>query len=666
MSGSGSRGRRGGRGRGAPLGAAAAARGVPATRGVPRFRGVSAARGVLVLCAVVGAMAGCGGPDGLAGRTPDVLLVSVDTTRGDRWGCTGDPDARTPEVDRLARRGLLAFEGRAPTPITLPSHTSMLTGVPPAVHGVRDNGIFHLAPDAGLTVPEVLRDAGWATGALVSAFPLSARFGLSRGFDHYDAFLGAGGASEHLRERRAEETVARAERWLTGDKAPPAERPLFAWVHFFDPHAPYAAPGVWSSLPVDAYRAEIAYADRQLRRLQRTFSAHRARPRAVIVVSDHGEGLGEHGESSHGVLVHLATIRIPIVVAAPGDTARLRAEPVPLESVAATVLRLAGVDGALAPEAVPAVEDFDAAIVSESLYPWFNYRWRGQRAIEEGGWRLTVGPDEWLYAVPPDVGERTDLAAAEPRRTRELRDELEFRMERYGERAWSSAEREMTSEDIEALSALGYAASPMSMVSDSGFVAGPDPRERLADLDELNLAITAYDRGDVVSARTRLEGLVRRDPENRAAWEYLGRAALDAGEAVTARDALQRALGLGRNPVQVWMLLADAEAQLGNPAAALEALEGALVSDPASAQLRVRVGQELARANRHEEALEHLREAVRLRPRSVPAQLGTAQLLERVGRPDEARPHWERVLELEPRGPAAQAARAALARTGGG
>ena len=630
-----------------------------------RLAAVFAGLGVLGALSALGGLTGCGAPGGAPGEAPDVLLVSLDTTRGDRWGCTGDPDARTPEVDRLARRGLLAFEGRAPTPITLPSHTSMLTGVPPAVHGVRDNGIFRLAPEAGRTVPEILRGSGWATGALVSAFPLSARFGLSRGFDHYDAFLGGGGANEHLRERRAEETVARVGRWLGGDKAPAAEQPLFAWVHFFDPHAPYEAPGAWSSLPVDAYRAEIAYTDRQLRRLQWKFSEYRHRERAVIVTSDHGEGLGEHGESSHGVLVHLATIRIPIVVAAPGASGRLRAAPVPLESVAGTVLELAGVDEPLAPEAVPAVEKFDAAIVSESLYPWFNYRWRGQRAIEEDGWRLTVGPDEWLYAVPPDVGERTDLAANEPRRTRELRDELEFRMEQYAERAWASAEREMSSEDIEALSALGYAASPMSMVSDSGFVAGPDPRERLADLDDLNIAITAYDRGDVAAARTRLEALVGRDPENRAAWEYLGRAALDAGEPATARDALQRALGLGRNPVQVWMLLADAEAQLGNPAAALEALQGALVSDPTSAQLHVRVGQELARANRHEEALEHLREAVRLRPRSVSAHLGAAQLLERIGRADEARPHWERLLELEPRGPAAQAARAALARVGG-
>jgi arylsulfatase A-like enzyme/Tfp pilus assembly protein PilF len=617
---------------------------------------------------LLGLGAGCGHP---TPRT-DVLLLTIDTLRGDRWGCLGDPLARTPVADRLARGGLLAFEGRAPAPVTLPSHTTLLTGVDPAVHGVRDNGIFRLGADAGVTVAEVLRDAGWTTGALVSAFPLAERFGLGRGFDHYDAFLGGGeGADAHVRERRAERTVARTRRWLEGPKAPPADRPLFAWVHFFDPHSAYDPPAPWAEALPDPYRGEVAYADRQAGRLLRLLAEKRERPLRVVVASDHGEALGEHGEPSHGVLLHLVTIRVPIVVRTEEYAPALLADPVGLDRVAATLLRLAGETDGLDPTAAgPLAPGRDGAgtpaedprpVFAETLYPWFNYGWRGLRSCEEGEWRLVSGERDRLYHVPSDPGEVRDLAPGRPELAEALREELERGFERAAAEAWRAEERTLSPEEAEALRALGYAAGGAAASAEEGFVRGPDPHGRIEDLVRVNAAVAEFDAGAAARAEAELLEIVGRDPANRMALEYLGRARLAQGDASGAREAFGRALGLGPNPEHVWLDLATAERQLGNAAGEEEALRGALGANPQSALAHVRLAGCLLDSGRPEEAVELLRQAAALRPRVVAAQVSIARLLDSLGRRDEARPYWERVLELEPEGPAAALARDALA-----
>lgn len=597
---------------------------------------------------------------------PDLLLVTIDTLRGDRWGCLGDAHVRTPVLDRLAREGTLACEGRASAPITLPSHVSLMTGLPPAVHGVRDNAIFQLAPEHGRTLAEVLQEQGYSTAAFIAAFPLYERFGLGRGFAHYDERLGAGDdeGSTQLRERKAEVVVQRVRRWLTGKKAPPAEAPLFLWVHFFDPHANYTPPAPWAAAHGgDAYRGEVAYVDRQLGRLLAELARHRrARQLWAVITSDHGEGLGEHGEMTHGVLLHSGTIRVPILVWGPTYSPRLVTHVVSLERIPATVLSLAGSDVQPNPGAAPALTAAVTPVCAETMYPWFNFGWRALRAWEEDGWRLLSGERDRLFRLDLDPGEVQDLASEHPEVVARMRRRLDEYWESRSAEAFQARTGELSAEDVAALRSLGYAAGTVVAQADpaEAFRTGADPALRVMLVDEINRAITLLDSDDPAAAVDLLAMIVRRDPTNRLAHEHLGRAYLRAGQLREARESLLTALSLGPNPTNVHLDVAEVHARLGDVAAAKEALRHALATNANSVIARQRLSRFLLMEGDTEEALRLLREAVEIRPRSASARAQLAQLLERLGQNEEARSHWQRVLELEDEGPLAAQARRAV------
>ncbi len=603
----------------------------------------------------------------------DALLVTIDTLRGDRWGCTGDPAARTPVADRIARGGTLAFEGRAAAPITLPSHTSMMTGLPPASHGVRDNGSFVLPAEAGRTLAESFRAAGYATAAFVSAYPLASRFGLDRGFDRYDSYLGESEeeAAGAMRERRGDELVGRVRRYFDRGRAPGPETPLFVWAHFFDPHAPYDAPAPWSAaLAADAYRGEIAFADHCLGLLVNELSARRPEAvRAVLLTSDHGEGLGEHGELTHGVLLHAATLRVPLVAARFDRYApHLLAAPVSLESVPRTLLALAALDDSLDEGSAAPLEAPPAPVLSETMYPWFNFGWRALRAWEFEGWKLVSGESNRVYSVAGDPGELHDVAAAEPEIVRRLKNDLLAEWARRRSAAFTSAHDALAEEDVEALRALGYAAGGASggLDEEKGFASGPDPQERAPLVDRLNLAITRRGHGDPEGARRELLAVVEADPRNRLAWEELGGVELDRGEPAAAREAFVRALDLGRNPPWVPLLLAEAHRRLGDTAAERDALRKALAVDPSSVPARANLARLALAAGDSAGALRYMEESVEIRPRSPAAQLQFAELLEARGDRTGAVEHWRRAAELDPDGPAGARARERLASVGAG
>jgi arylsulfatase A-like enzyme/Tfp pilus assembly protein PilF len=630
-----------------------------------RFRRLAAA---LALGALL-AGAGCGAKPEVA--PPHLLLLTIDTLRGDRWGCLGDAAARTPHLDRIARGGTLAFEGRAPAPITLPSHTSMMTGLPPVAHGVRDNGIFRLPEGAGSTLAEVLRAAGWTTAAFVSAYPLSAAFGLDRGFDRYDSTLGNDEEERGaMRQRTAEETVDRVSRWLDGGRRPPPPpgKPLFLWVHFFDPHAEYEPPAPWSALfAADPYRGEVAAVDAAAGRLLDMLAARRdEREWFLVAVADHGEGLDEHGESTHGALVHASTLRVPILAREEHYAPRLLEAPLAVERVAATLLRRAGIVDALNPGMAPPLDAPPTAVLGETLYPRYNFGWSGLRVLERDGWRLVSGPVKHLYRPEEDPGETHDLAAAHPDVVEELGRELEREWAAQRARAFASRRRELTGADTEALRALGYVAGGNGGEedADAGFLSGDDPHTRLASVDRINEALTWLDRGAPQRSLELLRRVVAEDPGNRFAWQYLGQAALDAELPEEARAAFRRALALGPNPDPVYRDLARAEAALGNADAEREILADALAANPRSAETRNRLAGILLREGRAEEAAQLLREAVELRPRFARAWANLAVIAQRSGRLEEARESWNRVLAIEEEGPLADLARDGLGRLG--
>lgn len=509
-----------------------------------RFHGsIAAAAAILALLVACGRQ----GPP-----ARDLLLVTFDTTRADRLGAYGHSPADTPNLDALAADGIRYTNAVAPTPITLPSHATILTGLPPGQHGVRDNGLYALAPDRVL-VSERLSEAGWHTGAFVASQVLDEEYGLDQGFDRYDA-----PARERQRgERPAEEVVDAALGWL--DTLPPDAR-FFAWVHFFDPHEPYAVPDGFLTQVSHPYDRQIAYADRELGRLLRGIEArNRGERLSVVVTADHGESLGDHGEESHGVFVYQATLHVPLLIAGAGvaERASVADELVGLVDIAPSLLVLAGVDDAL-PSVGRALVDSDGRRVEapasrtlaiESWLPYHAFRWHAFTGVVRDRHKLIVGPRVELYDLSTDPTEQHDLAEERPERVAALQAALEEHTEAH---APGEATRSISIDERASLEALGYVVG--SRGADPFAPELPDPRDRIEDVKLISDADRALRRAMRASARRGVQRvdlleearsgfaeLGRRNPEDPHVAYGLGLAEYGLGHCASAMPWLVRA-----------------------------------------------------------------------------------------------------------------------------
>ena len=364
----------------------------------------------------------------LAGRAsagrPSVLLVSIDTLRADHVGSYGYRAAATPVIDALAARGLRFEQAETVTPLTLPAHTSLLSGTFPAFNGVRDNGSFYVG-DEITTLAEVLKAHGYRTGGFVGAYVLDHRWGIAQGFDRYyddfDLSRFEMAAGLDAAQRPGSEVVDHALAWL----ASPSDAPFFAWVHLYDPHSPYVPPEPYRSrFPatlVGAYDGEIAATDAQVGRLiDYLTSSGRLTNTVIVVVGDHGESLGEHGEQQHGFFVYDASVRIPLIVAGPRVPTRAVPDQVRIVDVMPTILELAGVE---VPSAVQGVslmplgrgERRDLLGYSETWYPRYHYGWSELTAVRDGRYKFIAAPRRELYDTQADPGELHDVTASNPR-----------------------------------------------------------------------------------------------------------------------------------------------------------------------------------------------------------------------------------------------------------
>jgi len=422
------------------------------------------------------------------------LLVTLDTTRADVVDA-----AITPNLARLAGEGRRFSQAYATAPMTLPSHTSMLTGEYPSTHGIHENS--RALSEKQPVVAAELKAAGYSTAAFVSAFVLDRQFGLARGFDEYDDVFG-GGANE----RSAGETTARALAWLA--KAPAG--PLFVWVHYWDAHAPYAPPEPFRSRFRDApYRGEVAYVDRELGRLLAAFEA-RAGVGAwrVLVVGDHGEGLGEHGEAQHGNLLYQATMRVPLVLAGEGVAKGEVMAPVSTRRVHDTLLAWAGL---AAPRGLLAAAD--EPVLGEAMKPFLSYGWQPQVMAVEGRLKVIRSGETEVFDVIADPGEAHDLAgsASPARASREA-------LRAYPVPTPAGADRQLPAETREKLASLGYVASSGTprLRADA-----PSPRRMAHLFADLDFASGLFTRGEYTNAAVAFEHIVREDPGNPMAATYL-------------------------------------------------------------------------------------------------------------------------------------------------
>jgi len=444
-------------------------------------------------------------PGARTGVTPDVLLVTIDTLRADRLGCYGYAAAHTPNLDALARRGARFAVAVAHAPLTAPSHASILTGVTPLGHGVRDNGAYVL-PSSVRTLAEDFRQAGYGTVAFVSGFPLKRRFGFDRGFDSYDDHLPRGKDARRTAyvERTADRTTDAALAWLDSAGADAAARkPLFAWVHYFDPHAPYEAPAEAMAGAASPYDGEIAFVDAQLGRLLQRLEARRPeRPLYVLVVADHGESLGEHGEDTHGIFLYDATVRVPLIVAGPDVREGVVSQTVARGiDVTPTLLDYAGlpartVMGRSLRRAAAGEKLSDEPAYSESLHPQLQYGWAPLFAWRTAKHKLIEAPRPELYDLEADAAEQKDAAARDPQRLEAMRRELSRMM---AGATTPSAETAVDAETKERLAALGYVGS---VGGAPPVVTGKDPKDGIG-------LVTRLGRNGMTVARTEPEKAIR-------------------------------------------------------------------------------------------------------------------------------------------------------------
>lgn len=541
---------------------------------------------------------------------PDVVLVSIDTLRADRLGCYGHEGAHTPTLDRLARQGLRFEQCTAPTPITLPSHATMLTGRLPHQHGVRNNGTYRL-PSTVPTLAEQMREQGYATGAVVAAFPLLSRFGLDRGFEHYDdAIEGVAGVRFHNPERSAPEVVRTATEWW---ERVGRDRPRFLFVHFYEPHHPYAPPPPFDRrFADDPYDGEVAAADAALGQLLERLGDDPKR--IVMVTSDHGEGLGDHREASHGLALYESTQRVPWIVHAPGrvPAGAEISERVGLLDLAPTLLRLAGLstDGlALAAEGDGRVLPLDGSepaqkpYLAETLYPLEFSRWAPAFSLTRGAQKVILSSRERAFDLAEDPGEQRDLwPEPGPAWAEGLLTELRQRIE--GLEATARADRRLGDEEREALAALGYAgagAGRATPVTGDSLLALmerlPDVSERWGAFELLTEAAAALDRGDLEVTLDLTARVLAEDPAGRWALTLRAEALESEGELERAVDAYEAVDRLTPGWLAVKISLARLHRREGEPLDAAVRYREALALDPSDARIRVELAEALADAD---------------------------------------------------------------------
>jgi arylsulfatase A-like enzyme len=531
---------------------------------------------------------GCDGADPTP-KPRDVLLITIDTARADRFSYVGAGGPGTPHVDSLAAEGAGFVNAISPVPLTLPAHASLMTGRQPPSHAVRDNGAYRL-PEAETTLAELLSGAGYVTGAFVGAQVLDARYGLDRGFTVYDDEIPDPGDAPFLyyAERSGEEVAAAASRWIEAQ----GEAPLFAWVHLFDPHTPYRPPEPERSRYASAYDGEIAYADRIVGRLLERVAAGRGLERTLIVVtSDHGEALGQHGESTHGVLLHDATLLVPLVIRAPGVHAeRPIADPVSLIDVLPTILGLLHLpvpDSVQGRDLGPLLRGdrlpwSRASGYAESLYAQLHHGTAPLRALREGGWKIVRGSVDELYDLAADPGELRDLAGVESVRTAKMAAALEDLVGSLD--VGDAAGVALDEESRRALESLGYAWS--RPVKSAGGAAPRDPRQALASMRRMADADRDFLAGDVAGAIVGYRAVIEAEPDSVDARVRLAQLLISEGRGADAVDLLAQAVAIAPHEPILHRKLGRLLERLGRYAEALAAYDAGLARHPRARELR--------------------------------------------------------------------------------
>lgn len=619
---------------------------------------------------------------------PNILLVTIDTLRADRVGAYGYTAARTPALDRLAAEGLRIADAVAAAPITAPSHASMLTGLYPPAHGVRDNGISAL-PSTIRTLPARLRPAGYSTHAFVSAVVLSRLYGLDAGFDTYDDDLWSEEAPPlfMIRERTAQRTTDRVLEWFETWRGTPGRRPFFTWVHYFDPHQPHTAAPEDVAVAASPYDAEVTGVDRQVGRLLDALGAAGVLDETVIVAtSDHGESLGEHGEMTHGIFVYDATVRVPLLIRYPPlfPAARVYTGPVRHIDLAPSLLGLLDLPGGADMQGADLRAAWTGAAAAPPLSQYSESRLSEQGfgmaplyAIRRDGYKRIRAPRPELYDLRADPGEEHDLEGRDAARTAALDRAID---EILAARPASppGVAPPMNAETMEMLQSLGYLAQTAVRRS----MAGVDPKDGIRVFQQLEAARHRGQQRRWADAEAIVRGILAQLPEHVAARNVLGLALVRQRRYADARDAYRQSLAaepdqfrvhgmlgalallerdlaeadrayrraLQMNPrfVEAMLNLGLIASLRGDQAGAERLYRRAEAAHPGFPATARRLGDLFYEQERHREALASYEEALSRAPTLFPALVQAGNSARRVGDAAKAADYFARAAQARP------------------
>jgi len=555
-------------------------------------------------------------------KPENVVLITLDTVRADHLHCYGYEKIKTPVIDSLATHGVLFERAVAQTPLTEPSHASIFTGTNPNVHGVRDTGGFALKPSS-TTLATMLRSHGWNTAGFISSTVLKNIFGFGQGFTTYDDRLLQTASDVEIVTRPANVTVDHAITWLNAQP----NKPFFLWVHLYDAHKPYDPPPQFrKQYPHDLYDAEIAFEDQQVGRLlNAVYKKSPASNTIVALLSDHGEGLGDHGEYEHGVFLYDSTVRIAWIMAGPGIPAGIHVQQQAREiDLLPTVLNLLGGRASAAVQGTSLVPAFTGKHVpttysyEETLYPKINMRWSELRGIHTPHWMYIRAPKPELYDLDRDPRELNNVIGSHPKEYRELEAELK-KLSRLGDSGKETvAFNNMDQRTMEQLESLGYVA---------GFAArnielngtGPDPKDEVAILKMMELVSGA------------------------------SAAKLPSGDRIAI---LQKALQQDPTNPMLYYLLVDLYEKTNQIPQAMRTCLDALNNNIHSGLIYSRMGNLYLREGNLKEAISNYQQAAQLNPLDVRGQADMASAYLQVGRTADAEHIFQWILTIQPYAPA--------------
>lgn len=619
----------------------------------------------------------------------NVLLITIDTLRADRLGCYGNAHLNTPNIDGLAQRGAIFTRAFAHTPTTLPSHTNILLGTTPVYHGVHDNHNFVVSAEF-LSLTEVLRSHGYATGAFVGAFPLDSRFGLTQGFDVYDDNYGTSSSQEFSYvERKAEVVVERALKWLNYQ-----EGPWFLWIHCFDPHQRYDPPEPFrTEYKERLYDGEIAYVDFSLRKLLNYLTDNQLEGTTLIIFTgDHGESLGQHGESTHGYFAYNSTLWVPLIIHMPNSKPAKISEFVCHIDIFPTIceaLQIHKPDNLQGFSLLPLLKGKKLPkreIYFESLYPYYSRGWAPLRGFINEKIKFIDSPIPELYDLQKDFDETRNLADSTS--VQEYLITLNGIMRSQAYDGQSAARRKADRQTIESLRSLGYLSSPQGVKKET-FAPQDDLKVLLPYQSKLQQAMAAYHKGDMEKGADLLRQIISERKDFDLAYTYLatiykeqkglrealdvlrqgyancpssykviityGMLLTDAGAYDQAIDTLQKALAIIDYDPETWNYLGVAYWKKTDYEGAFKAFQKSLSLDEnfpiaihnlgslhLSVYLQSRQPQDL------QSAIEKFQRAIELDPKYESAYNGLGTALKMAGDLEGAIANWKMALQIKP------------------